>query len=302
MPPWLIQRYFTALPDEQYRINNRVRSLVRFSRLNLADTLYPPPLAGPETLSAVFCRNVLIYFDLAQVSLLLQRFHRSLADGGWLMVSPSEIALVNNGPLQRVWLRDITLFRKTSHVTPESLAFPKSPPVPAPPAVPRVLGSRPPIQPPPQPVTSARREPPPPPSRDLEAEKTVAIATARQQANQGRYQEALALLDKMLAGHRLDADVHYLRATIAWEAGETEEAQNSLRRALFLEPNFILAHYLMASLARMTGNSAEAERHRAITLDLLENFDPEAEVPHSEGLSAAQLRNLVGGLENNPNG
>jgi chemotaxis protein methyltransferase CheR len=300
VPPWLPQRYFTRLPDDQYRVNNRVRNLVRFSRLNLADTLFPPPLSGPGTLAAIFCRNVLIYFNVFQVSLLLQRFHRTLADGGWLLVSPSEIPLASTGPFQRVWRPEVTLFRKSTHspeeTTPVFAPRPHHPKLPAPPALPRTPSPAAPL-----PALNLPR-PPSPTAPDVEAERAAALQTARREANQGHHREALKYLDKVLGGHRLDAEIHYLRATIAWEAGETVEAQNSLRRAIFLEPDFILAHYLMANLAKTTGNMIEAERHWAITHDLLEHFDPEAEVPYSEGLSASQLKNLLTGLENAQNG
>jgi len=81
----MLARYFTK-HGEECRINDSVRSLVRFARLNLAEP--PFPMKGP--LDAVFCRNVMIYFDNNVRRRLLAAIHDLLKPGGFLMVGHAE--------------------------------------------------------------------------------------------------------------------------------------------------------------------------------------------------------------------
>lgn len=89
VPAALRQRYFHrngSKRDGMYRIADEVREMVTFRRLNLS--MPPFPMAGP--LDAVFCRNVMIYFDNEVRKRLLDDIHRLLRPGGYLMVGHSE--------------------------------------------------------------------------------------------------------------------------------------------------------------------------------------------------------------------
>ena len=63
-----------------------IRSLLRFQRVNLNMDRYP--VAGPFDL--VFCRNVLIYFDVASKTRVVHRLLDQLAPGGYLFLGHAE--------------------------------------------------------------------------------------------------------------------------------------------------------------------------------------------------------------------
>ncbi len=63
-----------------------VRSLITFRRLNLMDE--PWPFQGK--FDAIFCRNVMIYFDGPTKAKLIQRYVQQIKPGGWLYIGHSE--------------------------------------------------------------------------------------------------------------------------------------------------------------------------------------------------------------------
>jgi chemotaxis protein methyltransferase CheR len=68
-----------------YMVNDRLRKLVAFRRLNLIE---PFPFQRP--LDLIFCRNVMIYFDKPTQEELVGRLHEALAGGGYLFIGHSE--------------------------------------------------------------------------------------------------------------------------------------------------------------------------------------------------------------------
>jgi chemotaxis protein methyltransferase CheR len=81
-----------GLSGERVVIEEDVRSLVAFRRLNLME---PWPFSG--LFDAIFCRNVMIYFDAPTKAALVERFKRQIKPGGWLYIGHSE-SLIGSHP------------------------------------------------------------------------------------------------------------------------------------------------------------------------------------------------------------
>jgi chemotaxis protein methyltransferase CheR len=73
-------------------MGEELRSLITFRRLNLME---PWPFSGK--FDAIFCRNVMIYFDGPTKAMLLDRFTQQLHPGGWLYIGHSE-SLIGTHP------------------------------------------------------------------------------------------------------------------------------------------------------------------------------------------------------------
>ncbi len=82
-------RYWTQ-EGNRWRLNQEIRRMVTFARLNLAEPCYPSLFNGTSALDIIICRNVTIYFDEATTRQVAERFYAALAPGGWLIVGHAE--------------------------------------------------------------------------------------------------------------------------------------------------------------------------------------------------------------------
>jgi chemotaxis protein methyltransferase CheR len=84
--PAMIERWFQPQGDG-FVVADRVKRLVSFGRLNL---LEGPRVAAEGPFDAIFCRNVLIYFDKATQKRVVESFARALRPGGYLFLGHAE--------------------------------------------------------------------------------------------------------------------------------------------------------------------------------------------------------------------
>jgi chemotaxis protein methyltransferase CheR len=95
--PKSYQEYFSVSGDKVV-MDDDLRSLITFRRLNLVDQ--PWPFRG--LFDAVFCRNVMIYFDGPTKAKLVERFVQQIKPGGWLYIGHSESLVGAHTGLQSV--------------------------------------------------------------------------------------------------------------------------------------------------------------------------------------------------------
>jgi chemotaxis protein methyltransferase CheR len=84
--PAMIQRWFQPQGDG-FVVDERVKRLVSFGRLNLLDGA---AVAGEGPFDAIFCRNVLIYFDKPTQKRVVESFAKALRPGGYLFLGHAE--------------------------------------------------------------------------------------------------------------------------------------------------------------------------------------------------------------------
>jgi chemotaxis protein methyltransferase CheR len=84
--PAMIQRWFQA-HDDGFVIDERIKRLVDFGRLNLLDATR---IAAEGPFDAIFCRNVLIYFDKPTQKRVVESFAKALRPGGYLFLCHAE--------------------------------------------------------------------------------------------------------------------------------------------------------------------------------------------------------------------
>jgi chemotaxis protein methyltransferase CheR len=333
-PSWVRHTYFDRGADGRSTIVPAIRKMVNFSPLNLMEDAYSLFPHGSNGFDVVFCRNVLMYFTPEGMRKVVRQIHRCLAPEGWLIVSPTETSQELFSEFAAVSFGDATFYRKSAHHRVPSkfiffapkdlrpgLEFTESAPdvpEPAPFAV-RELNSKdlqsgdPLLTPPPPGVGYGDALTLYQQGRYEETQRALVtllsqdsnhaqamLLLARAYANQGQLAEALAWCDKAIAGDKMAARAHYLRATILEEQGSIPEVLFALTRAVYAEPQFVLGHFWLGNLALKQGRQEESEKHFENVLLLLAQYEPEDIVPESEGMSAARLREMIVRPGNDP--
>lgn len=88
--PFYLEKYFSQSQDA-FQVNNDIKSLVTFRQFNLMNQF---PFSG--YFDIIFCRNVMIYFNLETQKELLAKIYNCLNKGGLLFIGQSESILNKN--------------------------------------------------------------------------------------------------------------------------------------------------------------------------------------------------------------
>lgn len=90
-------------------VEEEIRRLVRFEHANLVDAR---GLAGLGRFDAIFCRNVMIYFDVPARQRVLGAFHRGMREGGFLLLGHAESLLNASADFELFHLQEELVYRK----------------------------------------------------------------------------------------------------------------------------------------------------------------------------------------------
>ena len=96
IPPEWKRKYFVAEKNGAHAVAPVVKNNVIFQTFNLME-----PIRFRRKFDAIFCRNVMIYFDQPTKDALVQRFYDATVPGGYLLISYSE-NLSQNTPYRRL--------------------------------------------------------------------------------------------------------------------------------------------------------------------------------------------------------
>ena len=98
IPPMMRMRYFKALSSGQWQVKPNIRELPHFSRFNLIQ----PKFNFKGKFFAIFCRNVMIYFDQNTVNKLIEKFYEVTEEQGYLFIGQTESLNKYNCPYHYV--------------------------------------------------------------------------------------------------------------------------------------------------------------------------------------------------------
>lgn len=104
LPSSLLLKYFRR-SGLNWELKEEVRRLVRFQPFDLRSSMRA---LGP--FDAVFCRNVLIYFDLPTKTKIIQEIHGTLFRGGYLFLGSTETSLPVGDRFERKTIAEATVY------------------------------------------------------------------------------------------------------------------------------------------------------------------------------------------------
>lgn len=310
-PDWLKEKYFTQTAGNRFEIIPEIKRMVKFDYLNMADESYPSVNNNTHEMDLIYCRNVLMYFTPDRFRQVTHAIFKSLVPGGYLVVSASELSFQNFTGFIPVYVPGMVLYQKStskiknqfnftfdiSRAETESVQNPQEPDYPA--KCPKIdsldiSGS----------MVSNDKESlqlyskgnytdviDKPQNESQTFEKQLLIIKAL--ANQGNYIGAIKVCENAIAANKSEPRLHYLYATILLENQLTDQALASLKRAIYLDADFVLAYYSMRNIYQKQGNAKVAQKHHEIILSILNKLKNEDILFESEGLTNGSFREMI---------
>jgi len=281
-------RYFTHMGGDEYRINDALRTRIRFSQGSILEG----ELGSARQYDVIFCRNLLIYFDEPTTASAIARLAAHLADDGMLLAGYAEVpSFVRHGfsalPHRQAFAlrKDI----KRPGVPARAALSPQPRPRHAG-ATPRgreadlqgafaaaaasaangaaaraAASSRPAARPGaalPAAVTSPMARPAATPSLAAAGDDSL-LKHARRLADAGKLVEADSACREFLAQQPESAEAYFILGMLAETARKPAEAEAQLKRCLYLQPDHYEALCHLAMLQEQGGNSSAAATLKA---------------------------------------
>jgi len=241
-------RHFTAA-ERGHRLSDAVRRQVQFRHGNLLSAGW---LHGAHGYDAIFCRNVLIYFDRVTQCRAVEVLGRLLTPSGLLFVGPSEAGLLLDHGFASAGIPLAFAFRRRGGPGPQPRSMRERPPA--------TLAKRNPAKPG-KPAPIARPQPEPIPAANIAAAAEEHwIEQAHRLANQGKLAEALEYCEQNSRRQPASAETYHLVGLLHDSAGRMREAAEHYRKALYLDPQHSEALVHLAVALQKQGDAPGAQR------------------------------------------
>lgn len=324
--------YFSEVQPGKFKIAEHIRSMVTFDYANLVAL---EPRFQNQSVDLLLCRNTLIYFSVAQTQSVLNELSKALRPNGWCLLAPAEIPLAPPENFFAEKYPGAVLFKKREVNASESKYSTNTSPAasyPKPSSPEHLASSTRKFSTHRSIDSSCPQESAISPqsatelsllaTRKLFAEEryenafTLAVASldhlqnkdvvsfrllSEYHSSNGDIPQALVAIDKAISLEQLDASLYYLKAMLLHERDDFEGAIATLKQALFIDPNFLLAEFMLSSFLGKIGNERESAIHMRNTETLLSTLPSDAILPESDGMSVGQLQELVNTLRTKQN-
>ena len=307
-PDDIVSKYFQK-ENDLYRIREDIQQRVMFSYLNLKDPVYPALSTCTHAMDLILWRNVAIYLSDKVIADVLKRFYQSLLPFGYFNIGASEAGYMGTTPF-------------VSKQFSGTFIYQKMPPSPQP--------KHPPIKPVKQPDPQkkyhfkAHRLPK---TEPVKLTSEALLEQAKQFAEKRKYNQAIERFRMYLNKNPDDADVwfqlarmyansgdlshakeacnsaihcdpllveaYYIRGLIYEENGELELAIQDYKKTLYLQSDFVLAHYHLSMVYLQIKDEQQAERHRVHAIRILSRRLGDEILSGADDLTVEQLLAMI---------
>jgi len=117
-PAGIRDRYFHRRGAQSFELDRRIRGMVAFAPLDLAQDEDPARAPDTRAMDLIVCRNALRYSTREVQQAALARIHEALVPGGWLVASPARASADLLRPMVPVKFSDVIIYRKELESSP----------------------------------------------------------------------------------------------------------------------------------------------------------------------------------------
>jgi chemotaxis protein methyltransferase CheR len=112
-------------------------------------------------------------------------------------------------------------------------------------------------------------------------------------ADRGEWAEAETICRRLLEADPLNAPAHFTLGLILPHTSSAQAAIAQLRRAVYVDRKFALAHYYLGTLLQRAGSLSDAKKAFRNAFRLLQTRAAEESVEHGDGMNIEELRELT---------
>ena len=320
-PQEIISTYFKKNNDD-FQIRKDIQKRVMFSNLNLKNPVYPSLATCTQAMDLILWRNVAIYLTEDVIKDVLERFYKSLLPLGFFNIGASEACHMESTSFISKDFQGAFIYQKdrfenlsqkpqlkqssSSYIienksydfnkpektkknfftSPEKLSSPKSSQ--------EKLSF----------VEKAERF-----TKDQNFSEAIkayqshlsiynddAITwyrLARVYANCGNLENAKNSCVTAIKNDPLIEEAHYIKGLINEENGKLKEAIADYKKTLYLNADFVLAHYHLSTVYQQIQEETQADRHKNQAIRILSQRNSDEIVPGADELTVGQLLTLL---------
>jgi len=275
--------------EDSWAVRPEYKEWVGFQYHNLVKHPFPSLVNNLCFFDLILCRNTMIYFSSEIMRRLIAQFHQSLVEGGWLLVGHSEPNSEQFGCLRAVAAPGTTLYQKSvgstgthdaievdwrapTFLEGDLLAASTSAAVPA-------FG----------PTTGEA----PAPVDNLNTLASLQLSDVRSLADRGQWENAAGCCRKLLDTDALNPEVHLYFALVLEQMGMHADAEQMLRRAVYLDRSFVLAHYYLGLILQKKADLRGAQRAFENVRALARTMDAGRTFEDADNITAGDLMSLT---------
>lgn len=108
MPVGAYDKFFIEL-EEDYKVKDSIRRMIDFRYINLSDDHIRDKI---QKVDIIFCRNVLIYFDMNAIKKIINAFYDILNPGGYLFLGHAETITGLHTGFETILTSSVYYYRK----------------------------------------------------------------------------------------------------------------------------------------------------------------------------------------------
>ena len=312
--PQILEKYFVQSGDK-YEVGPGLRNMVKFTRHNLAKDKFDS--ADLQGLDIIFCRNVLIYFDLTATKKIIDNFYNCLDDDGCLFIGPAESLWQISNKFRAVEFPHVFVYKKQlGEATEVERPFINIPEFNLEAVLPELeipleaRGSS---------FVNEEREKGKAALDAYEAayeegnrlfkekeyaravvafDKLIAenpkfiqayFAKATILSNQAEYAKAIAELKKIIHVDNLFIEAYYLMGVLFNKLGDLDKATEGFQKVIYIEPKVVLAYFNMGNIFYCQRKFKKAEREFKNAITILNKRPKDEVVNFSEDITVEVL-------------